>query len=166
LALKVSFILACLFVPRFLKRNNPTDRSKQGSKLHLLVDKQGAPLAVYMTGANRHAKWLADDLIISMVVSRPDPAEVEQPICMDRGYDYEDVPQFVEQVRYFAHIKHRRCQGEPPAEDCLAPGKTQFPPRRWVVERTLGCLLNAAACVSVGEKKSRELVGNLLALTF
>ena len=33
---------------------NPTDRGKQGSKIHLLVDKRGAPLAVFITGANRH----------------------------------------------------------------------------------------------------------------
>ncbi len=33
---------------------NPTDRGKQGSKIHLLVDKRGVPLAVFITGANRH----------------------------------------------------------------------------------------------------------------
>jgi transposase len=119
---------------------NPTDRGKRGSKIHLLVDKRGAPLAVFITGANRHDKWSADDLIISIVVPRPDPAEREQHICMDRGYDYDDVHQFVEQERYIAHIKHRRRRGEPPIEVCPVPGETQFPARRWVVERTFGWL--------------------------
>lgn len=119
---------------------NPTDRGKQGSKIHLLVDQDGAPLAVDMTGANCHDKWSADDLIISIVVPRPDPAVVEQHLCMDRGYDYADVHQFVELERYIAHIKHRRRRGEPPLQDCLAPGETQYPARRWVVERTLSWL--------------------------
>ena len=119
---------------------NPTDRGKQGSKIHLLVDQRGAPLAVLITSANSHDKWSADDLIISIVVPRPDPADVRQHICLDRGYDYADVHEFVEQERYIAHIKHRRRRGQPPIEQCPIPGETQVPARRWVVERTLGWL--------------------------
>jgi hypothetical protein len=59
---------------------SPVDRSKRGSKIHLLVDERGAPLAVCVTGANIYDKWLADDLIISIVVPRPDPDEVEQTV--------------------------------------------------------------------------------------
>jgi transposase len=33
---------------------NPTDRRKTGSKHHLVTDAQGVPLAVRLTGANRH----------------------------------------------------------------------------------------------------------------
>lgn len=33
---------------------NPTDRRKLGSKHHVIVDAQGIPLAVVLTGANRH----------------------------------------------------------------------------------------------------------------
>jgi transposase len=33
---------------------NPTDRRKMGSKHHLLTDAQGIPLAMTLTGANRH----------------------------------------------------------------------------------------------------------------
>jgi putative transposase len=119
---------------------SPVDRSKRGSKIHLLVDQRGAPLSLQITGANVHDKWLADDLIISIVVPRPDPNTVEQHICMDKGYDYADVHQFVELERYIVHIKHRRRRGEPIIEDCPLPGETQFPARRWVVERTFGWL--------------------------
>lgn len=117
---------------------NPTDRGKSGSKLHLLVDKRGAPLAVVVTGANVHDKWSADDLIISIVVPRPHDGE--QHLCLDKGYDYEDVHRFVEQARYIAHIKHRRRRNEPVLEDVPMPGETRYPARRWVVERTLGWL--------------------------
>jgi putative transposase len=119
---------------------SPVDRSKRGSKIHLLVDQRGAPLSVQVTGANVHDKWLADDLIISIVVPRPDPQVVEQHVCMDKGYDYPDVHAFVELERYIVHIKHRRRRGEPCLEACPLPGETQFPARRWVVERTLGWL--------------------------
>lgn len=119
---------------------SPVDRAKRGSKVHLLVDQHGAPLAVHITGANVHDKWLADDLMVSIIVPRPDPQTVEQHMCMDRGYDYPDVHRFVEMKRYIVHIKHRRRRGEPAVDDCPVPGETQFPARRWVVERTLGWL--------------------------
>jgi hypothetical protein len=35
---------------------NPTDRAKQGNKIHFLVDLRGAPLSVWITGANQHDK--------------------------------------------------------------------------------------------------------------
>jgi len=119
---------------------SPVDRSKRGSKIHLLVDQRGAPLSLHITGANVHDKWLADELIVSIVVPRPDPEVVEQHICMDKGYDYPDVHLFVELERYIVHIKHRRRRGEPVVETCPIPGETHYPARRWVVERTLGWL--------------------------
>lgn len=116
---------------------SPVDRAKRGSKIHLLVDQRGAPLAVFVTGANVHDKWSADDLIISIVVPRP---ATKQHLCADAGYDFPDVHQFVEQERYVAHIKHKRRRGELLIEPCPVPGETRFPARRWVVERTLGWL--------------------------
>lgn len=116
---------------------NPTDRGKSGAKIHILVDERGAPLAVHITGANQHDKWSVDDLVIHIVVKRPNS---EQNMCLDKGYDYLDVHQFVEAQRYQKHIKHRRRRNEPKVEECPIPGETSFPPKRWVVERTLGWL--------------------------
>jgi transposase len=117
---------------------NPTDRGKQGAKVHLLVDQRGAPLAVYVTAANEHDKWSARELIVSIVVKRP--KHKKQHLCADKAYDYEDVYEFVELERYTAHIKHRRRRGEPLIEQCPMPGEKRYPARRWVVERTLGWL--------------------------
>jgi transposase len=50
---------------------SPVDRAKRGSKIHLLVDQRGAPLAVFVTGANIRDRWSADDLIISIVEKLP-----------------------------------------------------------------------------------------------
>ena len=116
---------------------NPTDRAKLGSKIHILVDQRGAPLAIHVTGANEHDKWSADDLIFSVVVRRP---SVQQHLCADKGYDYDDVHQVVRDENYVPHIKHRRRRGEPP-DPCPLPGEHRYPARRWVVERTLGWLV-------------------------
>lgn len=115
---------------------NPTDRGKSGSKIHLLVDEQGAPLAIWITGANEHDKWSADDLIVHIVVKRP---YTEQHFCADRGYDFVDVHTFVSLSNYVAHIKHKRKRNEP-KEECPIPGEKSYPARRWVVERTFGWL--------------------------
>jgi putative transposase len=138
---------------------SPVDRSKRGSKIHLLVDERGAPLSVCVTGANIHDKWLADDLIISIVIPRPDPEGVEQHVCMDKGYDYPDVHQFVELARYIVHIKHRRRRGEPKLEECPVPGETQFPARRWVVERTLSWLAKRRSLRTRWCKKADNWLG-------
>ena len=115
---------------------NPTDRGKSGSKIHLLVDERGAPLAIWITGANEHDKWSADDLIVRVVVKRP---YTEQHFCADRGYDFEDVHTFVSLNKYVAHIKHKRKRNEP-KEECPISGEKSYPARRWVVERTFGWL--------------------------
>ncbi len=42
---------------------NPTDRGKPGTKRHLITDRQGTPLAVCLTGANRHDSVVFDHLL-------------------------------------------------------------------------------------------------------
>jgi transposase len=59
---------------------NPTDRAKCGTKLHLLVDGRGAPLAVHVTGANRHDKCGVVAVVIAVVVRRPSS---RQHLCAD-----------------------------------------------------------------------------------
>jgi hypothetical protein len=74
---------------------------------------------------------------------------------MDKGYDYDDVHQFVELARYIVHIKHGRRRGEPKLEECSVSGETQFPARRWEVECTLSWQ-NDAAC-ALADTKKRQL---------
>lgn len=131
---------------------NPTDRAKLGSKVHLLVDERGAPLAILITGANEHDKWSADDLIVHLVAKRP-PSE--QHFCADKGYDYEDVHVFVGLKNYIAHIKHRRRRNEP-KEECPIPGEKSFPARRWVVERTFSWLAKRRSIATRWCKKSEN----------
>jgi putative transposase len=132
---------------------NPTDRGKSGSKIHILVDERGAPLAIRITGTNQHDKWSADDLVISIVVRRP---YSEQHFCADKGYDSEDVHQFVNAANYVPHIKHRRRRNEPKLQECPIPGELSFPARRWVVERTLAWLAKRRSIATRWCKKAEN----------
>ena len=71
---------------------NPTDRGKLGAKMNLMVDGRGAPGSVVLTGANRHDKVSAVELIVCVVPRRP--AHKEQHLCADKAYDSEDLREF------------------------------------------------------------------------
>jgi putative transposase len=132
---------------------NPTDRAKRGSKVHILVDERGAPLAVYVTGANRHDKWGAASLVVSIMAKRPG---WQQHFCADRAYDFADVHAVVETAGYRPHIKHRRLRNEPVAEATGGPGERSHPARRWVVERTLSWLAKRRSLKLRWSKKAQN----------
>jgi transposase len=73
---------------------------------------------------------LVEETLENLPVDRPDPEDVPQHLCMDKGYDYEDVRQTVAEYGYTAHIKSR---GEEKAQRQSLP---KYRARRWVVERT------------------------------
>jgi putative transposase len=81
---------------------NPTDRGKSGAKINLLVDGRGAPISIVLTGANRHDKVSAMELIVSVVLKRP--AHKEQHLCADKAYDSDDLREFVDSAGYIEHI--------------------------------------------------------------
>ena len=92
----------------------------------MLTEGQGIPIAVVVAGANRHDMKLLADTLDAVVVERPEPTEAApQPVCLDKGYDYDACRQVAEQHEYIPHIRSR---GEEQRE---IPG---YRPRRWVVE--------------------------------
>ena len=68
----------------------------------LLVDERGAPISIVLTGANRHDKVSAIELMVSLVVKRP--AQKEQHLCADKAYDSDDLREFSASAGYQAHI--------------------------------------------------------------
>jgi putative transposase len=110
---------------------NPTDRGKMGTKRSLWTDGNGIPLGVSVSGANTHDKRLVEATLNGSPIERPKPAKQQrQNLCLDKGYDYEDVRQTVLEYGYTAHIPHR---GEDQTKRKKIPG---YRARRWVVERT------------------------------
>lgn len=71
---------------------SPVDRSKLGSKHHLLVDGRGVPLSVSLTGANRHDITQLLNLVESIppVKGRHGrPRQKPKRVQGDRAYDSE-----------------------------------------------------------------------------
>jgi putative transposase len=97
-------------------------------KRHVLTDGRGVPLAVELTGANVHDKWLAGKVLDSVRMRRGGRPIRPKHLCLDKGYDYADTEQEVRSRGVTPHIRRR---GEQPLMGCVL-GK----PRRWVVERT------------------------------
>ena len=51
--------------------HNPTDRSKLGTKRHILTDKKGIPLSVVISSASTHDIKLVTDVVDNTVIKRP-----------------------------------------------------------------------------------------------
>jgi putative transposase len=141
--------------------NNPTDRGKLGAKMNLLVDGRGAPISVVLTGANRHDKVSAVDLIVSMIPKRPAGRSQEQHLCADKAYDSEDLREFAASAGYIAHIKAnpRRRKGAAEGEEHTSteefPDRV-YPARRWKVERTISWLSKRRSLRTRWSKKAEN----------
>jgi transposase len=111
--------------------HNPTDRSKLGSKRHILVDKDGIPLSTFITSANTHDVIVAIDTVDSIVIkrssSKPKHNQKEQNLCLDKAYHSKEVEQEIIKRGYIPHIRHRREKNK---------NNKKHQARRWVVERT------------------------------
>ena len=89
------------------------------------------PIGLAVEGANRHDLTLVRATLERIVAERPEATdEEEQGMCLDKGYDYDEVREILEEFGFTAHIKAR---GEEAQELRAEAGKQA---RRWVVERS------------------------------
>ena len=96
-----------------------------------MTEAQGVPLALAVDGANRHDMKLVRDTLSSVPVDRPEPSRDQpQGMCLDKGYDFDEVRCTLEEFGFTAHIRSR---GE---EAKAIKQEAGFKARRWVVERT------------------------------
>ncbi|WP_443057856.1 IS5 family transposase [Streptomyces sp. NBC_00825] len=111
---------------------SPVDRARPGSKHHVLVDGQGIPLAVSLTGGNRNditqlMPLLAKVPPVAGLVGRP--RRRPDTLLGDRGYD---------------HDKYRRLVWAQGIKPVIArrgvPHGSGLGVHRWVVERTIAWL--------------------------
>jgi putative transposase len=112
---------------------NPTDRGKSGTKRSLLVDGNGIPVGLAVDGANRHDMKLTRETLESIPddAQRPEPTKRnKQGLCLDKGYDYDEVRDLAVEFGFTAHLRTR---GE---EAQAIKREAGFKARRWVVERT------------------------------
>ena len=89
------------------------------------------PIGLAADGANRHDMKLVRTTLESIVVDRPEPTEEQkQHMCLDKGYDYDEVRATLEEFGFTAHIRSRGEEAQALKQDA------QKRARRWVVERT------------------------------
>jgi transposase len=112
---------------------NPTDRGKQGTKRHLVVDAHGIPLAVLVSAANVHDSKMmlatVDTIEPTRAKTRGRPRRRPHKLHADKGYDYRRLRLALRKRRTIPRIA--RCSDEP---------KDRLGRYRWVVERTLSWL--------------------------
>ena len=135
---------------------NPTDRGKGGTKRSLLTDGNGIPLGLAIDGANRNDFKMARETIEAIVIERPQPTEEEpQGMCLDKGYDYDEIRLLVTEFGFTAHI---RARGE---EAQAIKHEAGYKARRWVVERTHSWMNRFRRLLVRWEKKPQNYIAML-----
>lgn len=135
---------------------NPTDRAKSGTKRCLLTDGRGVPLGVAVDGANRNDMKMTASTLDSMAVERPDPTPAKpQHLCLDKGFDFDEVREIVEAHHYIPHIRSR---GEETEAKRHIP---KYRARRWVVERTHSWMNRFRRILIRWEKKVKNYIAML-----
>jgi transposase len=116
---------------------------------------------VVVEGSNRNDFKLLRKTIESIAIERPLPTlheeeeeQQQQGMCLDKGYDYDEVREILKEFGFTAHI---RARGE---EAQAIKREAGYKARRWVVERTHSWMNRFRAILIRWEKKA----ANFLAL--
>ena len=89
------------------------------------------PIGLAVEGANRNDFKMVRETIESIPVKRPAPTPaMPQGMCLDKGYDYDEVRDLLAEFGFTAHIRARGEEAKALQQDA------GFRARRWVVERT------------------------------
>ncbi len=113
-------------------------------------------------GANRHDKKLLAATLDSIPIKLEQGLEGLETIwnlCLDAGYDYQDLPPMLQSKGYIPHIRSRK---EEQQQKNLNP---DYRPRRWVVERTTSWINRFRRLLIRWEKKADNYLA-LLHLAF
>ena len=114
------------------------------------------PIGLAIDGANRHDSKMVEATLESIPVKRPKPTRKNpQGMCLDKGYDYDNVRDLVREFGYTAHIKAR---GE---EARAIKRQAGFKARRWVVERTHSWMNRFRRILTRWEKKAENYLALL-----
>lgn len=135
---------------------NPTDRAKRGVKRSLLVEGNGVPLGVVVDGANRNDFKMARATLESIPIDRPKPTKEDpQHLCLDKGYDYDEVRALGKEFGYTLHIRPRNEEAQ------TLKRQVGFKARRWVVERTHSWMNRFRSVLIRWDKKVENYLGLL-----
>ena len=120
------------------------------------MDAEGVPLGLAVAGANVNDFKLARETLESIPIERPNPSRRQpQHLCLDKGYDYDEVRDLAAEFGFTAHIRSR---GE---EAQLIRRSARFKARRWVSERTHSWMNRFRRILIRWEKKPENYLGLL-----
>ncbi len=113
-------------------------------------------MGLAIAGANVNDFKLARETLESIPVRRPPPSRHRpQNLCLDKGYDYDEVRDLAVEFGFTAHIRSR---GE---EAKLIRRSSRFKARRWVAERTHSWMNRFRRILIRWEKKPENYTGML-----
>jgi len=97
------------------------DRAKSGTKRSLLVEASGVPVGLCVAGANKNDFKMFVETLLSSPVERPMPSPAQpQHLCLDKGYDFEELRGLAAAFDFVAHIRSRgettEAQAHPPGQ--------------------------------------------------
>ena len=122
----------------------------------MLTEGHGVPIGAVIEGANRHDMRLVRATIESIIIDRPKPTEAHpQGMCLDKGYDYDEVYAILQEFGFTAHVRPR---GE---ESQAIKREAGFKARRWVVERVHSWLNRFRRLLVRWEKKPQNYLAFL-----
>jgi transposase len=117
----------------------------------LLTEADGIPVGIAVEGANRNDFKIVEQTLESIPIRRPRPTATQrQGMCLDKGYDYDEVRELLKEFRFTAHIRSR---GE---EARAIKRSARFKARRWVVERTHSWMNRFRRILVRWEKKAQN----------
>jgi IS5 family transposase len=111
---------------------NPTDKGKQGSKRHIVVDRGGIPLAVSHSAANTHDSKVLEEAVDAIEpIKRPRgrPRKRPKKLHADKAYDFPRCREALRKRSITPRIARRGIESS-----------EKLGRYRWVVERTLSWL--------------------------
>lgn len=107
-------------------------------------------------GANRNDHKMFERTLDSLLIKRPKPTKKNpQGLCLDKGYDYDEVRDL---SKAFGYTLHLRTRGE---EAQAIKHEVGFKARRWVVERTHSWMNRFRRILIRWEKKPENYLGLL-----
>ena len=147
--------------------NNPTDRSKLGTKRHILTDKEGIPLSAVISSSSTHDIKLVTAVVDNTVIKRQ-PSSLTpksgrrklQHLCLDKAYNSKPKERELIKRDYVLHIPYKRKSGEEVEERTkVISNRKKYSVRRWVVERTNSWHNRFRKLFTRYEKKAENYLG-------
>jgi|SRR3954469_3737482 transposase len=126
--------------------NNPTDRSKLGTKRYTLTDKNGIPLSAIISSTSTHDIKTVTDVIDNSIIkqsfvsNKPKKGMKQRRpyhhhLCLDRAYNSKPIENEIIKRGYVPHIPYKRKRGQM-IKNTNQKRYSLSKNKRWVVERT------------------------------